>query len=266
MDLIAAVIALLAVRAASVPPDKRHPFGHGKVENISGAVEALLIFLAAGWIIYEAVHKLLNPGPMEAVGWGVAVMLFSAILNIIVSTMLFRVGRQTQSIALLADAWHLRTDVYTSAGVMVALGVIAVGGWWLPGVNLQWLDPIAAIFVAMLILKAAWNLTAQSIHDLLDVSLPVEEQEWIEQLITSMRPAVCGFHKLRTRKAGPTRFIEIHLVVHPQMSVKESHGLAHRVADDIVRRFPDARVTAHVEPCDGRCNRPCPVTGAAPAE
>ncbi|MFA6133111.1 MAG: cation diffusion facilitator family transporter [Phycisphaerae bacterium] len=255
VDLVAAIIALLAVRAAAVPADKQHPFGHGKVENISGAVEALLIFVAAGWIIYEAVGKILHPRPMEAAYWGVAVMLVSAVVNIIVSRQLFRVGEETGSVALQADAWHLRTDVYTSVGVMGALAVIVVGERLVPSLNLQWMDPVVAIAVAMLILKAAWHLTAQSIRDLLDVSLPQEEQDWIMDLISSNYPVVCNVHGLRTRKAGNTRFVELHLVMHPNMSVEQSHAISHEISDRIRDRFPDAIVTAHIEPCDGRCGR-----------
>ena len=124
LDLVAAAVTFFAVRAADKPSDKEHPFGHGKVENISGTIEALLIFLAAGWIIVEATHKLRNPAPMEAAGWGVAVMMLSAVANTIVSKMLFATGRKTGSAALLADGWHLRTDVWTSAGVIAGIEVL----------------------------------------------------------------------------------------------------------------------------------------------
>ena len=129
MDLLAAIIALFAVKISGKPADQHHPFGHGKVENISGTVEALLIFLAAIWIIYEAIKKLLNPQPLEDVGWGVAVMFVSAMVNIFVSRTLFKVGKETDSVALQADAWHLHTDVYTSAGVMAGLGIIWLGSF-----------------------------------------------------------------------------------------------------------------------------------------
>ena len=133
VDLVASVIALVAVKQAARPPDAQHEFGHGKVENVSGTIEALLIFLAAAWIIYEAVKKLVHPEPIDAAAWGVGVMLVSAAANLFVSHRLFKVGKETDSIALQADAWHLRTDVYTSAGVMAALGLIALGRVVLPG-------------------------------------------------------------------------------------------------------------------------------------
>ena len=170
MDLVAAIIAWFSVRTSSKPADEDHPFGHGKIENVSGTVEALLIFLAAGWIIYEAIKKFIHPEPIETAFWGVGVMLISAITNIIVSQKLFKVGRETDSVALQADAWHLRTDVYTSLGVMVGLALIWFGHWIFPNYDLNWLDPACAIAVALLIIKASYDLTVQSARDLLDAN------------------------------------------------------------------------------------------------
>jgi cation diffusion facilitator family transporter len=257
VDLIAAVIALLSVRTSSIPADADHLFGHGKIENISGTIEAILIFLAAGWIILEAVQKLLHPEPIATIGWGVGVMLLSAAVNIGVARMLFRVGRETDSIALQADAWHLQTDVYTSVGVMTGLALIWVGGWLFPGINLTWLDPAAAIGVAILIIKAAWDLTRQAARDLLDVNLPPDEEAWIRQRILEHRPLIHGFHQLRTRKSGHFRFVECHLKVDPLMTVRSSHEITEALAAAIEEKYPDTSVTIHVEPCDGRCDAKC---------
>lgn len=256
VDLVAAGIALFAVKSASKPADSKHPYGHGKIENLSGTIEALLIFLAAGWIIYEAIHKLIARSPLEDPGLGVVVMAGSALANFFVSRMLFRVGKQTDSVALQADAWHLRTDVWTSVGVMVGLGTIMVARRLVPTWDLWWLDPVAAIVVAQLIIKAAFELTRQSLRDVMDESLPDEEQQWIvEQVRTA--PGVCGFHGLRTRKAGPQRFVEFHMLVEGELSVAVAHRLAHDVSDAIKRRFDGASVTIHVEPCDGHCSPIC---------
>src|SRR5512136_3448661 len=134
VDLIAAAIAYYSVRTSGIPADREHPFGHGKIENISGTVEAILIFLAAGWIIFEAAQKIIRPEPLDMAAWGVAVMLLSAVVNTFVSRKLFRVGKETDSVALIADGWHLRTDVYTSAGVMAALAVIWTADLFAPEV------------------------------------------------------------------------------------------------------------------------------------
>lgn len=256
IDLVAAAIALFAVRTANRPADRDHPYGHGKIENLSGAIEALLIFFAAGWIIYEAVHKLIASTPVEMPGLGVAVMAVSALANYLVSAMLFRVGKETDSIALQADAWHLRTDVWTSVGVTLGLVVIVVSRWLVPSVSLGWLDPVAAIVVALLIVKAAWELTRQSIRDVMDTSLPEDEQQWIAEHLRSVS-GIRGFHALRTRKSGPQRFVDLHLQVNRDLSVEISHRLAHDIGDAIKARFGSASVTIHVEPCDGRCPPAC---------
>lgn len=251
VDLAAALIALLAVRKSAAPADEGHPFGHGKVENVSGALEALLIFAAAGWIIYEAVHKLLRPEPLEAPGWGVLVMLVSALANLGVSKLLFKVGRETGSVALEADAWHLRTDVYTSAGVMAGLGLMLAGSRLLPGTDLAWIDPVAGILVAVLILRAAWRLTMSCGRDLLDARLPEEEQGWLRSYLGGLESAlVRGYHNLRTRKAGNMRFIDLHVEVDPTLSVEQGHAIAHEVSQGIEERFPGSYVIVHIEPAE----------------
>jgi len=257
VDLIAAAIAYYSVRTSGIPADREHPFGHGKIENISGTVEAILIFLAAGWIIFEAAQKIVRPEPLEMAAWGAAVMLLSAVVNTFVSRKLFRVGKETDSVALIADGWHLRTDVYTSAGVMTALAVIWAADLLAPEVNLHWVDPAAAIGVALLIIKPAWDLTQQSARDLLDVQLPGEEIAWIESLILQRKPVVKGYHQLRTRKAGNFRFVEFHIMVDAQMTVEASHRITQEFAREIRERFPGASVTTHVEPCDGSCSKRC---------
>jgi len=160
-------------------------------------------------------------------------------------------------VALQADAWHLRTDVYTSAGVMVGLGLILVGQWVMPGTNLLWLDPVAAIAVALLIIHAAWTLTKTSGRDLLDASLPADEIAWIRQRMNGLAPAVRGFHHLRTRKAGAARFVEFHLVVDKDLTVERAHNLADAATRDIKAHLPEATVTIHIEPCDGNCRPAC---------
>ena len=257
VDLLAAVIAMFSVKTSSIPADTQHPFGHGKVENISGTVEALLIFAASGWIIFEAVDKLRHPQAIEYAGWGVTVMLVSAAANLIVSRMLFRVGRETDSIALQADAWHLRTDVYTSTGVMASLAIIWIGHRLTPDPNVHWLDPVAALGVAVLIIHAAYRLTLQAARDLMDTQLPPAEETWIRDLIRAHQPVIHGFHKLRTRKSGNFRFIEFHIKVDPEMTVGVSHRITEELSNSIENHFPAASVTIHTEPCDGRCDESC---------
>ena len=256
MDLLASIIAMFSVKTSSVPADDLHPFGHGKIENISGFVEAVLIFVAAFWIIFEALKKLNSSQVIEYAGWGVVVMFFSSGVNYIVSRKLFQVGKEADSIALKADAWHLRTDVYTSAGVMAGLGIIWTGHKLFPASDINWIDPVAALFVAILILRTAYELTVNSIRDLIDVKLPPEEEDCIRNII-GHQLAINGFHQLRTRRAGNIRFVEFHIKVDPQMSVLDSHNITQILEKNIRQKFPESAITIHIEPCDGECEDIC---------
>ena len=257
MDLLAAVIALFSVKTSHLPADDVHPFGHGKIESISSLIEAALIFIAAFWIIFESIRKLTSAQEVESPGWGVAVMFLSAVVNYFVSRRLFAVGKEADSIALQADAWHLRTDVYTSVGVMVSLTIIWISHFFFADSRIHWLDPVAAIFVAVLILKAAYDLSIRAFGDLMDVKLPPDEEEWIRGAITGHQPEIHGYHQLKTRKAGHFRFIEFHIKVDPQMTVEASHGITRELKQAIMVQYPAATVTVHVEPCDGNCTEIC---------
>ena len=251
MDLIASLFAWFAVRESSRPADFQHKFGHGKFENISGLAEALLIFIAAFWIIIEAAHKLLSPAELECAGWGMVVMLVSCAANIWVSRMLFRTAKKTDSMALLADAWHLRADVYTSAGVMFGLLVYWAGEKFVPSVDWKWIDPAAALVVAALILKAAYELTRDSIKDLLDNSLPACEEEGILACARRAGGGKIRFKNLKTRKSGSVRFINLDIEVNPAMSVRSSHELTDIIAASIEKKYEGSSVTVHVEPWSG---------------
>ena len=257
VDLVASIIAFLSVRISGKPSDREHPFGHGKVENISGTVEAILIFFAAGWIMWEAFSKFIHPVPLDNLGWGIGVMLVSTIANTVISRMLMKVGKETNSAALLADAWHLRTDVWTSAGVMAGISLIWLSETLFPGMHFHRIDPVAAFIVAILIIRAAYQLTIESGRDLLDVALPEAEEELIREHILGFQPDVYGFHRLLTRKAGATRFIEFHILVNSHMSVEESHRISDRMTEEIEEHLAGSSITIHVEPCDGTCSPGC---------
>jgi cation diffusion facilitator family transporter len=248
VDVFAAIVATVGVKRASEPADQQHAFGHGKFESLSGLIQAFLIFLAAGWILYVAIHKLIRPGQMETIGLGVVVMFVSSVVNTVVGLLLLHGARKTDSLALKADAWHCLTDVYTSAGVMLGLVIIWAGRQWLPGFDLSWVDPVAAIGVALLIVKAAWDLTLESMHDLLDMSLPQNEEDEIKAIVTSKYPKVISLHKFRSRRSGAKRFVEFHIQVDPGMSVETSHALYHGLAEEIKQHFPNAEVMVHIEP------------------
>ena len=256
VDLVAAVIAWFAVRISGQPADKEHPYGHGKYENLSGAIEALLIFVAAIWIIVEAVDKLRHGGGVHAPGWGVAVMGISALANFLVSANLMRVGRKTDSLALIADAMHLRTDVWTSIGVLTGLVVIWIGKFAFPHLDLSWVDPVSAIAVALLIVHAAWELTMQATHGLLDTSLPQEDIDEIRRTALA-RGDIRSLHDLKTRKAGPDRIIDAHVAVDYSLNVLEGHDKGKSFKGELLGRWPRSWVNIHVDPCDGSCRPPC---------
>jgi cation diffusion facilitator family transporter len=240
MDLLASFVAFFSVRISDTPADERHPYGHGKFENISGVVEALLIFIAAFWIIYEAVHKIIKPTKVEHIGFGFAVMIISAIVNIFVSRRLYRVAKETDSVALEADALHLKTDVYTSFGV--AAGLILM---WISGIPL--VDPIIAIFVALLILKESFELFSKAYAPLLDLALPAADVTRISEIIRNRCTGEMSFHNLRTRKAGNYKYVDFHLNLDPDKTVREAHEICDLIEEDIKKSFDHTEVTIHVE-------------------
>lgn len=239
MDLIASVIAFFSVKVSDTPPDSRHPYGHGKIENISGAIEALLIFIAAVWIIIEAVRKITAGSTViESLGIGSVVMIISAIVNTFVSRQLYKVAKETSSVALEADALHLKTDVYTSLGVAAGLGLIIV-------TDIYWLDPVVAICVAMLIIKEAYSLTRKAVRPLLDESWSDEEVESLEKTLKSMN---VKYHELRTRIAGNYRFLDLHVEIPKDQSVENAHSYCDRIEEKLTSKFEKLNVTIHVEP------------------
>lgn len=247
MDLLAAIIAFFSVKVSDKKPDEEHPYGHGKVENISGVIEALLIFVAAVWIIYEAINKILNQKEIENLGWGFLVMFISGVINFFVSRRLYKVAKETDSIALEADALHLKVDVYTSLGVALGLGLI-----WVTGYHI--LDPIVAILVALLILRESYILLMNAYSPLLDTKLPDNEIEIIKNAINSKKFGCLTFHQLRTRKSGHLKYVDLHLEVPQRYSVKESHDICDAIEKEIESKIKFIEVHIHVEPCPGTCD------------
>jgi cation diffusion facilitator family transporter len=241
VDLVAALIAFVAVRLAARPADKSHPYGHGKFENVSGTAEALLIFVGAGLIIYEAIQKLNSPSETEAALWGAGLMGISSVVNFGVSRYLYKVGRETDSVALQADAAHLSTDVVTSMGVLVGLVLV-----WLTGQ--AWLDSITAMAVALLIIKAGWDVLVQSASGLLDASLPVADELKIKAVLADFTPQYLDYHALRTRQSGAERHIDFHLVVVNTMTVEQSHTLCNGIELALSKQLNGAVVQIHIEP------------------
>jgi cation diffusion facilitator family transporter len=252
MDLIASCMAAYSVQKAAKPADETHRFGHGKYENISGLFEALLIGVVAIIIIYEAGLKFFEGPVLMLIDLGIAVMLVSVIVNILVSRKLYSVARKTDSIALEADAAHLATDVWTSLGVLVGFLVIRAGMAF--GIaDIIYLDPIIAIAVALLIMWVAYKLSRRSFRELTDVSLPKEEEEKIKAIIEEHYSQFVEFHEMRSRKSGSEIHIDLHLVVSKHAKVHVAHDLCEHLEKDIKKDFPRAHMLIHIEPCDENC-------------
>jgi cation diffusion facilitator family transporter len=240
-DLIASIVAFFSVRVSDTPPDAEHPYGHGKIEAVSGLVEALLIFLAAFYIVYEAISKLISrQGPHRMLEAGLAIMATSAVTNFLLSRHLKRVARATDSLALAADSEHLQTDVVTSVGVFVGLALARI-------THLGWFDPVAGLGVALLILHTAYRLTRRSLKPLLDARLPNEEEERIKQVLNG-DPRVLGYHKLRTRKSGSQRHADVHVLIDDDSTLLEAHDLTEELEDRVRTCLPDIYINIHIEP------------------
>lgn len=240
LDLLASVIAFLSIRKAVMPVDEDHPFGHGKYENLSGFVEAILIFLAAGLIIVEAIKKLVDGGSIGSVTSGLVVMAISAAVNLTISLNLLRISKKTNSIALEADAMHLLTDVFTSLGVFTGLILIKI-------THISILDPISALLVSILIIKTSFDLTKKSLKDLVDSSLPEGELQMIKDILSGS-PDVKDYHKLRTRKSGDHREVDIHVQIDESTSLEQAHRISYEIEASIKDRLENTYVTIHVEP------------------
>ena len=248
MDLLAAIIAFFSVKKSSEPADAEHQYGHGKFEDVSGFAEGALILLAAGYIIFESIEKIAS-GKIDYIDSfaGIVVMSLSVIVNIFVSRHLFRVAKQTDSMALLADAEHLRTDVLTSAGVLAGLILIKLTG-------IKMLDPVVAIIVAIVIIKAGYDLCSSSLKNLLDSSLPEEDMDTINRILFDYSfDRIVSFKDLKTRKSGAEKLIEFKIILPKTITLQDSHDLCDKIEQDLIENISNATITIHTEPCESKC-------------
>lgn len=243
VNLAGAMMALWMLWLAAQPADEDHPHGHGKAEYFSSAFEGFLIVLAAVSIGYTAVDRLLHPQPLEAVGVGLLVSVLASVINLATARILLKVGREHHSISLEADAHHLMTDVWTSAGVILGVGLVWLTGW-------GWLDPVLALLVAVNIVWTGWQLMTRSASGLMDASLPAEQLTRIEASLAAYAADGIAFHALRTRQAGSRSFISVHVLVPGEWSVKRGHDWVERIEADLRTVVPRSHVLTHLEPLD----------------
>lgn len=241
VNLAGALMALAMLSLAATPADENHAHGHGKAEYFSSAFEGFLILIAAVSIGYAAIGRLLHPQGLEDVGVGLAVSVAASVINLVTARILLGVGRQHNSITLEADAHHLMTDVWTSVGVILGVGLVWVTGW-------LWLDPVIAILVAVNIVWTGWQLLRRSAAGLMDVSVPEETRLAIEAVLDRYRSEGLEFHALRTRQAGARAFATIHVLVPGDWTVQKGHDHSERIEADLRAAVPRVHVTTHLEP------------------
>jgi cation diffusion facilitator family transporter len=243
VNLVAAVVALLALRWATKPADEEHAYGHAKAEYFSAGVEGALILVAAVSIAAAAIDRLLHPQALEAVGVGLAVTALASLINLAVGYLLLRTGRRERSIVLEADGKHLMTDVWTSVGVIAGVAAVAITGW-------KRLDSIVALAVAVNIVVTGSGLVRRSVGGLMDRALGDDEQRQIREALASFQPDGVRFHALRTRQAGSRAFVSLHVLVPGAWTVQRGHDLVEDVEAALRERLPYATVFTHLEPAE----------------
>jgi len=248
LDLFAGLITFFAIRIAAKPADAEHPYGHGKVEDIAGVVQGILIFITGGLIIYSAIDRIIKGSSIALAEAGIAVMAVSIVVSIFLSRHLMNVSRRTGSVALEANARNIAADVYSASAVLVGLAIVRF-----TGINI--IDPILAIGVAIYILKIAIDTIRKPVSGLLDETLPSSQQAVIEECLRKHSREVSGFHALRTRRAGNQSYIDLHLVIAKDTRLEQAHQICDRIELEIRSTLHEASVTIHAEPCDNECEQ-----------
>jgi len=244
IDLLASIVAFFSVRQAETPADASHRYGHEKFENVAAGIEGMLILVGSGVIVYTAVQHLVEGTEIESIGFGIGVVAFATAVNLVVSQYLYRRAAATDSAALAGDAAHLRTDAFTSLGVLAGLALVSATGE-------TWIDPVVALLIAVAIVFTGLRVVAGSWRVLVDEALPPEEMAAIQEAIESFGDrGVAGYHELRTRRAGPRRYVDMHVQFRSGTTLEEAHAIAHSLQDTIRERVRGADVLIHLEPED----------------
>ena len=243
VNIVAAVVALFALRTAMKPADAMHHFGRGKAEYFSASIEGFMILLAALIIVYTAIERIITPRDLEQIGWGLTISTVAAVINGGTALILLRAGKLHRSPVLVADGKHLMTDVWTSVGVIVGVGLVVVTGW-------NRLDGIVALAVGLNIIVTGVNLLRTSTAGLMDKALSDEDHLKIVKVLTKYESEEVKFHELQTREAGRQRFVSMHVLVPGAWTIQKGHDLSENLEADIIAELPDTIITTHVEPLE----------------
>jgi cation diffusion facilitator family transporter len=250
VDLMASLTVLFLLRKASVPADSGHPFGHGKMETLAGLTQSSLIILMGLWVFVSALLRIFHPQPVKLAGWGIVLMAFCMVVTFFAWRILHSAGKKAESVALEASSVQFSMDLFTNLAVLIALAVISATG-------ISLVDPLTAILVLAVVLFLTRSVFLRSLGDLLDESLPPSTRKEIngiiEQTLTSHYPKLRGFHKLRTRRSGLRKLVDLHLLGCKKLELHEAHQLAHSMEGNLRRRFPEMDVLIHSEPCEDDC-------------
>jgi cation diffusion facilitator family transporter len=245
-DIFMSAVNLLSIRKSMDPADRTHPYGHGKVETLATAFQALVIAGTGIWVIVEGIHRLAEKRVPESAEAGIAVMSIAMLASWFISRRIRKVGEETGSTALVADSLHFTTDVYTNAGILASLVVFRFTGW-------AWLDPGVALLVGAYIIFVAGTLLVSALHDLMDRGLPDETVEQVRRIIDGHRPMIVDFHDLRTRRAGPEKHVDFHVVICREHKLADAHRVADHLEKEVGLVLGNAHVVTHVDPCDMEC-------------
>jgi cation diffusion facilitator family transporter len=243
VNLTAGIVALAMLAVAALPPDENHAYGHSKAEYFASTTEGILILVAAGGIIFAAVQRFFNPQPLEQLGIGLVVSVVASAVNFAASRILLNAGKRENSITLEADAQHLMTDVWTSVGIIIGIGIVALTGWLI-------LDPIIAILVGVNIIWTGYQILRRSVAGLMDAVLPEDEQKIIETIMEKYRGRGVAFHALRTRQSAARRFVSVHMLVPGAWTVHDAHHIAEDFEGDVRKELPETIIHTHLEPVD----------------
>lgn len=241
VNLVGAIMLLSMLILAARPADDNHAYGHSKAEYFSSGFEGSLILIAAGSIIYTAIMRLINPKPLEQLGLGLLVLVIASLINLGTSLIMRRAGKRHNAISLTANSHHLMTDVWTSAGVLVGVGAVAITGW-------QPLDSIVAILAALNILWAGFKIVRESVYGLMDTALPQEDLDKIELTLEKYKCQGVEFHAIRTRQSGASKFVNMHVLVPNEWTVEHGHALLNQLESELKESLPNSNIFTHLEP------------------
>lgn len=241
VNLAGAIMVLSMLKIAARPADDNHSFGHSKAEYFSSGFEGSLILIAAGSIIYTAIKRLIEPQPLEQLGIGLLILFLASMVNFVVAMILRKAGKRHNAIALTANSHHLMTDVWTSLGVLVGVGAVAITNW-------QPLDSIVAILAAINILWSGFNIVRDSAYGLMDTALPQEDLDLIDWVLDKYRSQGVQFHAVRTRQSGASKFVNMHVLVPNEWTVSHGHELLNQIESELKERLPNSNIFTHLEP------------------